>query len=585
MLVAVVAVGGVAVYSVPGVSKPIKGWFAPAQANVMLHTVQAEPLSITVVDRGTLESSKNEDVYCNVEGGTTIISIKPEGSRVKKGEVVCELDSASLSDSLTNQTITTKSASSSYENAKLTREVAEIAVREYEEGTYVLDRATAEGEIKLAESELSRQVDRVDWARRMFDKGYVSLAAKNTEEFTLAQAKFKLEQSQGKLTVLTKYTFGKTIKELKSEVEKARSDELAKKATMELEISKENKLKRQIAACTLRAPNDGIVVYANDPTRAFGNSQPQVEEGATVRERQKIFSLPDITKMQVNAKIHESQIKKIAPGMKALVRVDALAEQELKGTVLDVAPLPDPTSFFSSDVKLYTCHVRIDETNAGLRPGMNSQVQITVEEKAKVLTVPVLALLEYGGKTHVTKKIGDRFEQTVVDLGPSNERFAEVTKGVAAGDVVVLNPISLMTEEEKRKAFGTTSDRGEGKGEGGPDAKGGPPGAAGTGAPGGPPGAAGKGDPAKAKGKGGPRGKGQGNPMFQKFSNLSPAERASMKTASPEEREALMRKAGFTDAEIEQMRQFRGGGGGGGGGGFGGGRRGGGGPGAPGGGQ
>ena len=102
--------------------------------------------------------------------------IKPEGTPVKKGEIVCELDSASLKDQLINQKITTKSAEANYENAKLTREVAEIAVVEYEEGIFKQDLATVEGEIKLAESDLSRSEDRVDWARRMFVKGYVSLA-------------------------------------------------------------------------------------------------------------------------------------------------------------------------------------------------------------------------------------------------------------------------------------------------------------------------------------------------------------------------------------------------------------------------
>ena len=128
----------------------------------------------------------------------------------------------------------------------------------------------------------------------------------------LKKAKFALEQAQSKKKVLVDYTKHKTIKELQSEVEKARSDELAKKATFALEDSKEKKLEKQIANCDIKAPADGLVVYANDPNRAFGSNQPQIEEGATVRERQKIFSLPDIARMQVNTKVHESQIDKLA---------------------------------------------------------------------------------------------------------------------------------------------------------------------------------------------------------------------------------------------------------------------------------
>ena len=64
-------------------------------------------------------------------------------------------------------------------------------------------------------------------------------------------------------------------------------------ATWELEQSKVKKLERQIEACTLKASMDGMLVLANDPSRFFGG-RPQIEEGATVRERQKIFSVIDL---------------------------------------------------------------------------------------------------------------------------------------------------------------------------------------------------------------------------------------------------------------------------------------------------
>ena len=571
-------------------SKPIKGLFGPGKTDVITTIVHKGPLPITVVEKGSLESSKNEDAYCLVEGQTTIIMIKPEGTPVKKGEIVCLLDSAALKDQLTNQQITTKSASASYDNAKLTREVAEIAVVEYVEGIFKQDYATAEGEIKLNESDLSRSEDRLDWARRMYDKGYVSMATKVSEELTLKKARFALEQSQSKKDVLVKYTKNKTIKELESEVEKARSDELAKKATYALEDSKEKKLERQIAACEIKAPADGLVVYANDPNRAFGSNQPQIEEGATVRERQKIFSLPDITRMQVNTKVHESQIDKLAGRMKARIRVDAFANEVLNGTVLDVAPLPDSTNFFSSDIKVYTTKVRIDDPLPGLKPGMTAQVEILVDRKEDVLNIPVLAVLQYHGKDHVTKKVEDRFVESEVELGVSNEKYVEVLKGLKEGDVVAMSPISLMTDEEKRNAFGSAAkggkrDWGEDGGaaaDGKGVAEGGAPGAEKKVAGG--PGVIGKGvDPAKAKGKAkgaGAKGKGAGGPaFFAKLKSLTQEERTQLRSpdTTEEEKSQLYKKAGLTDAEVEQMAEMRknfGGGGGGGG------RRGGGGEGA-----
>jgi HlyD family secretion protein len=398
----------------------------------------------------------------------------------------------------------------------------------------------------------------------MYEKGYVSLATKKTEELNFEKAKFTLEQAESKKNVLTKYTRDKTIKELDSEVKKANSDELAKQATYELEKGKEEKLEKQIANCTLRAPIDGLVVYANDPSRMWGSNQSQIEEGATVREHQKVISIPDISQMQVNAKVHEAQVKIIQPGLKAQIIVDAFAGQPFMGAVTEVAPLPDPSNIFSSDIKVYTTRIRIENAVAGLKPGMSSQVKILVNQLDNVLSVPVQAILPYNGKDHVTKKVGDRYDRTEVALGESNDKFVQVTKGLADGDVVVLNPISLMSEEEKRDTFRNAKNakKSWGEGEAGKD---GGPGADGKG-----------GDPSKTPKKKGARGGGFfSNPKFQK---LSAEEKAALKSASPEEKAEILKKAGFSDAELEQMKNFgRGGGGGGGfggggGGGFGGGR-------------
>ena len=113
-----------------------------------------------------------------------------------------------------------------YEIARLTRELAEIAVEEYEEVIYPRDLATVEGEIKLAESDLAR--------------------SKASEELKREKARFALEQAQSKLTVLTQFTKRQTVMELVKAAEKAKSDELDKEAAWDKEKSRENRLERQL---------------------------------------------------------------------------------------------------------------------------------------------------------------------------------------------------------------------------------------------------------------------------------------------------------------------------------------------------
>jgi HlyD family secretion protein len=140
-----------------------------------------------------------------------------------------------------------RKAEAEYQSARLTREVAEIALLEFEEAIFSADLATAEGEIKLAESDLARAEDRLEWARKMFDKGFVSNTTKISEELTQKKARFALEQAESKKKILVSYTKPKTIKELRSEVEKAHADELAKEAAWDLEKAKQQiELERQL---------------------------------------------------------------------------------------------------------------------------------------------------------------------------------------------------------------------------------------------------------------------------------------------------------------------------------------------------
>src|SRR5205807_3288850 len=125
----------------------------------------------------------------------------------------------------------------------------------------------------------------------------------------------------------------------------------------------------------------------------------------------------------------------------------SVAVQTLTGTVLAVAPLPDPSNFFSSDIKVYATKVSIEKGLSGLRPGMSAQVEILVTELPNVLSVPVQAVLEYDNKYHIAVKSPNAkngFEWREVTVGLSNDKLVEIKKGMKAGDVVALNPIALM---------------------------------------------------------------------------------------------------------------------------------------------
>jgi HlyD family secretion protein len=242
-----------------------------------------------------VKSTDSQKFYSMVEGQATIMELVPDGSTVKKGQVVCSLDSAMLKDQLVNQQIATRSAAANYENAKLTREIAEIAVVEYEEGIFKTRFMETEGNIKIADAELALAEDQLNAEAK---EKQPELVIKSAKLATL-RARFALEKAQTRKKLLVDYTKVKKTKELQSSVAKARADELAKKAIWALEDSKEKKLERQIASCTIVAPRDGTLVYA-PPNRnrvvqkrdgTLVNQPAVIEEGATVRERQILFEI------------------------------------------------------------------------------------------------------------------------------------------------------------------------------------------------------------------------------------------------------------------------------------------------------
>lgn len=431
--------------------------------------VRPGTLRVNVAQRGTLEASQNHDVYGEVEGQTTIISIVPEGTRVKKGDLVCELDSTALKAQLTTQRIATLGAEAALKDARSSREAAELALQEYEGGIYPRQLRGATGEIARAESALAAAGNRLKRTQAARDRvqellktpapattpGEILTGLELDDRLDKAQRRLDrerlaLELAQMKREVLEKFSKAKMIKELSSQIEKARGGELTKQGIGDLEKRKQAKLEEQIMACTLRAPGDGPVVLANDPNR-YG-SRPQIEKGAVVRERQKLFSVPDISQMTVHTWIDESIVDRLSPGQTATIQVDAFPNQTWTGRVASVAPVPDPQSRFNGGGKVYSTFVDLKEGLPGLRPGMTAAVDILVAELDRVISVPLQAVIWSEQQGRVAVKTADHaIEWREVTVGLSNNESIEVKEGLKSGETVLLNPAPFLTADQKRR--------------------------------------------------------------------------------------------------------------------------------------
>lgn len=428
------------------------GGVAVNAGGALTHTVTKGRLLVTVVAAGNMESAKNIEVKCQVAGGTSILKIVPEGTEVEEGDLLVTLDSSSIEDQLNAQKINLGKAKASKIQAEENFGAAEIAVLEYEEGTYVKELQIAEANINIAQENLRSSENLLEHTRKMSRKGFVTSLQVEADEFSVERSKLELQSAKTAKLVLEKFTKDKMLKELVAKREAARALVASEQAAFDLEQAKERRLERQLGNCEIKAPQNGIVIYANDQGGGRGfssNSGVKIEEGATVRESQTILRLPDLSNMQVKMTVHESKVERLKVGMPANVKI---SDREFQGKIVTIANQPEPGSWMNANLKEYATIVKIGGEADGLKPAMTAEVEVLIADLNDVLTVPVSCVVEQGGKFNAWVVNGpNKFERRPLTVGLTNDKVFEIKDGLKEGDIVLLNPKAMVEEARKEE--------------------------------------------------------------------------------------------------------------------------------------
>ncbi|MFN3189731.1 MAG: HlyD family efflux transporter periplasmic adaptor subunit [Aureliella sp.] len=466
ILLVALAGGGYAWYSNSSSGGSLAG------EEIITDVVTRGPFDHIVLEQGEVESSSNIDVNCEIKtrgsGGTSILWVIDEGSYVKEGDKLVELDSATLENELTAQRIAVSSAEATVISSQAAVETAKISLQEYLEGTYMSERKTILSEVALAQQELRKAELSLASDERLAAKGMIKGLQVEAASFAVVNAKNKLEAAEARLKVLDELTKEKNEVQFGSDIEAAKARLKSDENVLLEEKSKLEEIEDQIAKCVILSPADGVVVY-NNKFSSRGGAEFVVEEGASVRERQTIIKLPDPSKMQVKAKVNESRITLITPGMPAKIRVSAV-QGDMLAQVIRVNKYAEPGSWFSSSVKEYATIVEIIDPPEAIRTGMTAEVQIFVEQLPDALQIPVHGVYEYKGRHFCLKKEGeDSFSTVPIEIGATNDIKVTVESGLEENDQIVLNPrkhldlmelpeIEDITDREKLKEIGENTD-------------------------------------------------------------------------------------------------------------------------------
>lgn len=409
-------------------------------AGALTHEVARERLQVTVTDDGNVESARNIDIKCDVAGGGTILWIVEDGKEVSQGEEIIRLDTAEIDDQLNAQRILYERALAAKIQAEEDFEAAKLTVSEYAQGLSVELLQQIESEIKIAEQNLSTAQDMLQYSKRMSRKGYVSALQREADVFAVERAQLDMKNAQTRKMVLEEFTRPKMIREFEAIRDANEARMRSEEAAFALEKGRLERLERQLDNCIIKAPQSGMVVYANETGRR-GSDSTSIEEGAIVRERQTIVRLPDLNRMQVKVLVHESKVDRVQIGMPAKVVIQG---REFRGKVSNIANQPEPTGWFSASVKEYATMVTIEGEQEGLRPGLTAFVEIMVADIPNVLTVPVSSVVQQGRNYYAWVAAATGPERRLLSLGRTNDKMIEVIDGVVEGERVLRNPRAIV---------------------------------------------------------------------------------------------------------------------------------------------
>lgn len=416
--------------------------------SILLHKVHRDDFALTITERGEIDAFDVTEIRSLVKSnnttGNAILRIVPEGTPVKKGDFLVELDSSALASQRTSQQILVNDAKALEVEAHNNYDVAVIAKREYLEGTYLQDRQLIESELFVAEENLNRAKEYYAYSRKLASKGYVNENQLEADRFAVEKANKDQDAARTKLKVLDEFTKPKQASTLDSAILIAKAKWDAAQNSYKLEQDKLADIDDQIAKCTIAAPQEGIVKYAHVNDQR-GDQQFIVEEGAMVRERQTIIKLPNADSMRVNITINESLVQYIQPGFLADIRPVGYGDKVLHGTVEKVNQYAEPTGWRQANVKEYKAYVHIDDATADLRSGMTAAVTIHCADVPNAVQVPVQAMFAHGPKFYCFVYGGGKWEPREVKAGPTNDKFFVIESGLNEGEQVALNPRAYLT--------------------------------------------------------------------------------------------------------------------------------------------
>lgn len=376
---------------------------APTHSSDVIADVESGDFHVVVTTSGELQAQK----FVRIQGPSNaqqaevyqmkISSIVPEGTVVKKGDIVAQLDRSAIAAKLAEVSLALQKAEAQYTQAQLD---STLNLSQAREEIHTL-------ELGLEEKRLLKE-----------QSTYEAPTIRRQADIDLEKAQRALAQAKTDYKTKTGQAIAK-MSEVSTEVERQRN---------QLKVVQD-----VTAGFTIRAPGPGMVIYVKEWNGKKKGTGSQVTPWNPV-----VATLPDLTHMESVTYVNEIDVRKVAVGQSTLVSLDADPSKRLTGKVISVANVGEQRP--NSDAKVFEVKVAVEQADTTLRPGMTTSNAIEALTLHNVLSVPLEAVVIQDSVPYVFKLASARVIRQEVETGVMNDNEIVIERGLQADDRVLLDP-------------------------------------------------------------------------------------------------------------------------------------------------
>ena len=457
----------------------------PETVPPQLLTVEKAPFRIEITTGGSLEPLRTERVISQCQWTVQILSLVPEGTWVRKGDIVCVLDSSEIEEFRRAREVSLIKAQSSLEASRQQEEIvraanerrlaeaehqrqnAEMDLFEYTNGTHPNAVGKLDDDISINADRLRAVEYDLQFAERMWMLGYASRPEVAAESLKATTQSEQLRRLEAQKNLLEQYTHPRQDVLMKHQLTNSRlnvirtelANSLALSRAALAELSDERRLAiyeryakaatDSIQACVLRAPRDGQILHCNNwNLRSRGIKT--IEEGKSIYFSQPVFEIPDQDHLKISLPLNESLITKVAVGNEITIRPVGFETLDVRAEITRISPYPVVRSSFAPDLKEYFLNavLKPDATQQEfLHPRMEAEGIVTVLDRTSAISVPKEAVARCGSMNVVLMKSGEDFLPCQVTPGEVSEGKVLIESGLHEGDQIIASISELQRQK------------------------------------------------------------------------------------------------------------------------------------------